>query len=99
MGPHKGSLSVGVFRIDDSDCPGCAERVSKSLKSMDGVLDVGINYVTDKVYVTYDPLVLARAQVRRTIEDASRGEGETREGEPAGATGSAVRVRGTRGER
>ncbi len=60
------------------DCPGCAERVSKSLKRLDGVLDVGINFVTDKVYVTYDPLVLARAQVRRAIEDAGEGAGVPR---------------------
>jgi hypothetical protein len=38
---------------------------------MEGVLDVGINFVTDKVYVKYDPLVLARSQVRRAIEDAN----------------------------
>ncbi len=45
--------------------------MSNSLKEMDGVFDVGINYITDNVYVTYDPVVLARAQVRRAIEDAS----------------------------
>ncbi len=57
--------------MSNPDRPGYAERVSRSLKSMDGVLDVGINFVTDKVYVTYDPLVLARAQVRKAIEDTS----------------------------
>ncbi|MDG6902611.1 MAG: cation transporter [Nitrososphaerota archaeon] len=72
MQPWRGRVSTGLFQVPNLDRPGCARSVSSSLKGMDGVLKVGINSVTDNVYVSYDPLLLAREQIRRAIADASR---------------------------
>ena len=52
------------------DCSGCAGIISKSLKRIDGIRDVGINYITDKVYVSYDPKKVTPERIRKAIEKA-----------------------------
>lgn len=52
------------------DCSGCAGIIAKSLKKMNGIRTVGINYITDKVYVNYDPAKVTPGQIRKAIEKA-----------------------------
>ena len=62
--------AMGVFFLVNLDCGGCAGTIARSLKKIDGVQNVGINYVTDKVYVSYDPAKVTPDQIRVTIEKA-----------------------------
>ncbi|HEV2137722.1 MAG TPA: heavy metal-associated domain-containing protein [Nitrososphaerales archaeon] len=62
--------AVGVFTLVNMECSGCAVIVAKSLKKIDGIKNVEINYVTDKVYVKYDPTVLTSDKIRESIEKA-----------------------------
>ncbi|MDV3293132.1 MAG: heavy-metal-associated domain-containing protein [Nitrososphaerales archaeon] len=52
------------------DCSGCAGIITKSLKRIDGIRNVGINYITDKVYVSYDPTKVTPGQIKKAIEKA-----------------------------
>lgn len=54
------------------DCDGCARLITRSLKDLDGVLDVGINYVNAKVYVSYNPRKVTPDQIRAAIRRAGR---------------------------
>jgi Cu+-exporting ATPase len=60
----------GVFFLVNLDCSGCGGVIAKSLKKIDGIRDVGINYVTDKVYVNFDPAKVTSDQIRTAIERA-----------------------------
>ena len=62
--------ATGVFHIINLDCSGCARIIVKSLKKMDGIRNVGINYITDKVYVGYDPEKVTPEQIKKAIEKA-----------------------------
>ena len=62
--------ATGVFFLVNSDCSGCATIISKSLKKIEGIRKVGINYVTDKVYVSFDPSKVTSGEIREAIEKA-----------------------------
>ena len=62
--------AMGVFSLVNLDCSGCAVIIVKSLKKIDGIRNVGINYVTDKVFVNYDPTKVTPDQIRKAIEKA-----------------------------
>lgn len=64
------SKAVGIFQITNLDCSGCARIISKSLRKIDGINNVGINYITDKVFVGYDPDTVTPEQIRKAIEKA-----------------------------
>ena len=62
--------AIGVFYLVNLDCSGCAAIIVRSLKKIDGIRNVGINYITDKVYVNYDPAKVTPGQIRKAIEKA-----------------------------
>ena len=68
----------GVFHMDTSEGSRFPEAVSRSLNSMSGIRTVVVNHVTDKVYVSYDPIRTSPARIRRLIADVvARDEGQS----------------------
>ena len=61
---------MGVFEAPNFGSLGCSMMSSKSLKRMTGVRDVEVNYVTDHVYVSYDPQKVTPEQIKTAIERA-----------------------------
>jgi len=63
----RGELDLLVKRIgDDSD----ARRLEKSLKGLDGVLEIKVNLTTEQVRVTYIPTLVSVADIRRAVSSA-----------------------------
>jgi len=62
--------AMGVFTLVNMDCSGCAVIIAKSLRKINGIRNVEINYVTDKVYVKYDPTRVTSGKIREAIEKA-----------------------------
>jgi Cu+-exporting ATPase len=60
----------GIFRIIGMHCPSCAGIVSKMLYKLDGIISVNINYITDKVYIEYEPSKVSVEEIRKVIEKA-----------------------------
>jgi Cu+-exporting ATPase len=58
----------GVFRILNMDCAGCTRTMLKTLYKLDGVIDVSFNYITDKVYVVYDPERVTMDDVKKAVK-------------------------------
>ena len=87
MVPVRGE-ALGVFQIHTIDGSGFADVVSKSLKSMEGIKAVAVNYVTDKVYVSYDPIRISPGRIRRAIADAGVRASRASEGTKLGKAGS-----------
>ncbi|RPJ50922.1 MAG: copper-translocating P-type ATPase [Chloroflexi bacterium] len=51
---------------DDND----ARRLEKSLRTLEGVLDVQVSYATERARIRYIPTILSQADLRRAIEAA-----------------------------
>lgn len=60
----------GIFRIVNFSCSSCLSIIRRSLNKIDGIQAVGINYITDKVYVDYDPEKVTPEQIKRAISKA-----------------------------
>ena len=44
-----------VLSISNTGCSYCSRVIEKKLEKMDGIADVSVSYLTDKVLVRYDP--------------------------------------------
>ncbi|MBN1285647.1 MAG: copper-translocating P-type ATPase [Anaerolineae bacterium] len=71
------------FPITGMHCANCANTVARSLKKLDGTLDVIVNYATERATVTYNPDALSPADMIHAIEDAGYGAILAGEGEAA----------------
>lgn len=69
------------FEVSGMTCGGCARRVERAMRGLDGVSDVGIDVARGQAVVTFDPAVVAASR----IEEAS-----ARAGYPARAAGATV---------
>ncbi len=56
--------------VPEMDCPSCAQKVDKSLRRVEGVLEATTQPTTGTVTVTYDPDRVAEAGVVAAIEGA-----------------------------
>ena len=66
-----------VFAIPDMECAGCAEKVERALRDVDGVLDVVTRVMSQKVTVSYDPGVASIDRLTQAIQDADYTVGST----------------------
>lgn len=41
-----------VFKLDEIDCANCALKLQEDLKKLDGVEDVSVNFMTQKLTLT-----------------------------------------------
>lgn len=57
----------GIFRILNINCSTCTKAISKTLYKIDGVIEVSFNYITDKVYVEYDPEKTSIDKIKKAI--------------------------------
>ena len=38
-----------VFRFDGLACPNCAKKLEEAVRPMDGVISIGVNFITGKM--------------------------------------------------
>lgn len=54
--------------IGGMSCAACAQRIEKTIKKLDGVADVSVNFASEKATVIYDPQKIRLSAIRETIE-------------------------------
>ena len=65
------SNARGIFNIVDIvACSGCLRTVPERIRKLDGVLSADVNYITNKVYVDYDPSRVDSGMIRIAIQKA-----------------------------
>ncbi len=57
-----------TFQIKGMHCASCAARIEKTLKGVEGVQAVEVNYGTESAKITHDPHVVQHAQMSSSIE-------------------------------
>ena len=58
------------YNIDGLDCPDCAQKLEQSLSKIAGVTWVSLNYATSKIWFEYEPEVVTREHILKTISKA-----------------------------
>lgn len=59
-----------VIKIGGMHCAMCATTIEKSLKKLDGTIDVVVNPSTEKAMVNYDPTLVDIEKLKSAVEDA-----------------------------
>ncbi|KPL79794.1 haloacid dehalogenase [Ornatilinea apprima] len=63
----RGEVDLLLKRVaDDND----ARRIEKTLKGLEGVLDVSVNLTTERVRATFIPTLVSQAEIRRALAGA-----------------------------
>lgn len=56
-----------IFSLFNLGCSSCSRVIERKLKKLAGIKNVTVNYVTDTVFVGYDPRLLSTEQIRASI--------------------------------
>ncbi len=54
------SMSI---KIRGMTCASCAERIQKTVRKMDGVIEANLNFATEKLHVNYDPVRVTHKRI------------------------------------
>lgn len=66
-----------VFRLEDLDCAHCAQKMEDGIRKLDGVKDVKVNFIMQKMTLEaddekFDDVVKAAVQICKKIEPDCR---------------------------
>jgi Cu+-exporting ATPase len=67
---EKTNVQNAVIPIGGMSCAACAQRIEKTIRKLDGVESVSVNYATEKATVAYHPRQVRLSVIRETIENA-----------------------------
>ncbi|MFZ7131536.1 MAG: heavy metal translocating P-type ATPase [Eubacteriales bacterium] len=59
-----------VIPIGGMTCAACSNAVERSLKKLEGIDHVSVNFATEKAMITYDPTVVKISQLKEVIKKA-----------------------------
>ncbi len=75
--------STKVYAIPDMECAGCAAKVERAIRGLDGVLEVSTSVMAQRVTVHYIQGVVDTRQMSSAIRDAGYTVGEGTPGKPS----------------
>lgn len=66
-----------IFKLEDLDCAHCAQKMEDAFRTLEGVEDVRVNFLTQKMTVTaeedkFDVILKAMVKLCRKIEPDCR---------------------------
>lgn len=59
-----------TLKIGGMSCASCVKTIENSLKKLDGIIDVNVDFGNEKAFVTYNPKVVMLADMKKVIEKA-----------------------------
>ena len=59
-----------LIRISGMHCVSCAQTIEKALKKEDGIINVNVNFATEKAVVEYDPAKVSLQKIGEIIREA-----------------------------
>ncbi|KAI4453376.1 atp7 isoform b [Holotrichia oblita] len=65
--PDNGSITIPIGGMT---CAACAQRIEKAIRKLDGVIEVSVNFATEKATVSYEPQKVRTSVIKETIEKA-----------------------------
>jgi Cu+-exporting ATPase len=58
-----------IFQIGGMHCTSCAKNIENSIKSLNGVYGVDVNFSASKASVEFDPLILRLSDIEKAVKD------------------------------
>ncbi|MBI3945588.1 MAG: cadmium-translocating P-type ATPase [Armatimonadetes bacterium] len=66
----QGPTQSGVFHLSGMDCADCARKVERAIMALPGARSAGVNFMTGRAHVSYDPAALSLDRVARAVREA-----------------------------
>ena len=67
---YSAALAEVDLPVAGMTCNNCANTITRTLKRVDGVLDVNTSYASERTRVTYLPSMVEMADIKRAVRDA-----------------------------
>ena len=64
------ALAEADLPVAGMTCNNCANTITRTLKRLDGVLDVNTSYASERTHVTYLPSMVEVGDIKRAVRDA-----------------------------
>ncbi|HET7146953.1 MAG TPA: heavy metal-associated domain-containing protein [Candidatus Nitrosopolaris sp.] len=61
-------MERALFKVVGMYCSNCKPIVEKQLKDEKGVKSIDIHYMTDRVIIDYDPLLITKEEIKNKLE-------------------------------
>ncbi|MCK5328040.1 MAG: heavy metal translocating P-type ATPase [Candidatus Latescibacteria bacterium] len=58
-----------TLKIGGMSCASCAQTIEKTLRKATGVIEVNVNFATEKASISYDPNVLDLQGIKKIVQD------------------------------
>ncbi|MDD3341068.1 MAG: heavy metal translocating P-type ATPase [Bacilli bacterium] len=55
------------LQIGGMTCAACASRIEKNVKKLDGIINVNVNFATEKLMAEYDEKKVSKEEIKKTI--------------------------------
>ena len=61
-------MSTHIYRIKGMHCASCASIIERTVRKMEGVLDISVNNGTEKAKISYDENVTSHEAFNKKLE-------------------------------
>ncbi len=68
--PNDPAAETVTLGVPEMDCPSCAEKVERSVRTLDGITTVSARPTTGRLAVTFDPALTDRAALAKRVRAA-----------------------------
>lgn len=58
------------LKIKGMDCPSCAMNVENTVRKLNGIAEINVDFITGKAAIKYEPSLTTTSEIRETIEKA-----------------------------
>ena len=62
-----------TYKLDNIDCAACSLKIENTLGSLDSVISVSLNFMTMKLFVTYDEYLINEEKIENYIHKSLTG--------------------------
>lgn len=62
-----------TYKLDNIDCAACSLKIENMLSSLDGIISANMNFMTMKLFVTYNEILISEEEIENNIHKSLSG--------------------------
>ena len=66
-------MKKNTYILDNIDCAACANKIEQKINNLDGVFSSSLNFITLKLFVTFDENIINDEEIETNIHKALNG--------------------------
>lgn len=66
---QKNHYETATLRIEGMSCSSCANTITETVETLEGINEVNLNFVNNKLNLKFDPKIIKLSQIQKAIHD------------------------------